>query len=68
MNSQGLGILINTLRSIRDLGGSVGLVTGSPRLKHVLELCARDRHCKIYNRKRDAIKALSAAARPKTAA
>ncbi|HEV2038324.1 MAG TPA: STAS domain-containing protein, partial [Candidatus Eremiobacteraceae bacterium] len=43
MDSPGLGMLVSALRTIRDLGGAVGLVTDSPRLQRVLELCARDR-------------------------
>jgi anti-sigma B factor antagonist len=68
MDSPGLGMLVSALRSIRDLGGLVGLVTDSPRLQRILELCARDRSCHIYNRVSDALKALGDATQPKTAA
>ncbi len=68
MDSPGLGVLVSALRSIRDLGGLVGLVTDSPRLQRILELCARDRSCRIYNRVSDALKALGKATQPKTAA
>ncbi len=68
MDSPGLGMLISALRTIRDLGGSVGLVTDSPRLQRVLELCARDRTCSIFSRTPDAIAALAGAPRPQTAA
>lgn len=68
MDSPGLGMLVSALRSIRDLGGLVGLVTDSPRLQRILELCARDRSCRIYNRLPEALKALSEATQPKTAA
>jgi anti-sigma B factor antagonist len=68
MDSPGLGMLVSALRTIRDLGGSVGLVTDSPRLQRILELCARDRTCSIFSRTADAIKALSGTGQPKTAA
>lgn len=68
MDSPGLGMLVSALRTIRDLGGLVGLVTDSPRLQRVLELCARDRSCNIYSRKSDALKALANATHPQTAA
>jgi len=68
MDSPGLGMLVSALRTIRDLGGSVGLVTGSPRLQHILELCASDRTCSIFSRTADAIAALTGATQPKTAA
>lgn len=68
MDSPGLGMLVSALRSIRDLGGSVGLVTSSPRLHRILELCARDRTCSIFSRTADAIAALTGATQPKTAA
>jgi anti-sigma B factor antagonist len=68
MDSPGLGMLVSALRSIRDLGGTVGLVTTSPRLHRILELCARDRTCSIFSRTADAITALTGATQPKTAA
>ena len=68
MDSPGLGMLVSALRSIRDLGGTVGLVTSSSRLQHVLELCARDRTCSIFSRTADAVTALTGATQPKTAA
>jgi anti-sigma B factor antagonist len=68
MDSPGLGMLVSALRTIRDLGGSVGLVTDSPRLQRILELCARDRSCSIFNRTADAVKALTGSGQPKTAA
>ena len=68
MDSPGLGMLVSALRTIRDLGGSVGLVTDSPRLQRILELCARDRSCKIYSATTEAITALTSAAQPQTAA
>jgi anti-sigma B factor antagonist len=68
MDSPGLGMLVSALRSIRDMGGSVGLVTDSPRLQRILELCARDRNCSIFNHTSDAVKALTASGQPKTAA
>lgn len=68
MDSPGLGMLVSALRSIRDLGGTVGLVTSSPRLHRMLELCARDRTCSIFTRTADAITALTGATQPKTAA
>ncbi len=68
MDSPGLGMLVSALRTIRDLGGSVGLVTDSPRLLRILELCARDRNCSIFNHTADAIKALTGSGQPKTAA
>ncbi len=68
MDSPGLGMLVSALRSIRDLGGSVGLVTDSPRLQRILELCARDRSCNIFSRTADAIAALAGSPRPQTAA
>jgi anti-sigma B factor antagonist len=68
MDSPGLGMLVSALRTIRDLGGSVGLVTDSPRLHRILELCARDRTCSIFSHTADAIKALSGTGQPKTAA
>jgi anti-sigma B factor antagonist len=68
MDSPGLGMLVSALRSIRDLGGTVGLVTSSPRLQRMLELCARDRTCSIFSRTADAVTALTGATQPKTAA
>jgi anti-sigma B factor antagonist len=68
ISSPGLGMLVSALRSIRDLGGSVGLVTSSPRLQRILELCARDRTCSIFSRTADATAALTGATEPKTAA
>ena len=68
MDSPGLGMLVSALRTIRDLGGAVGLVTDSPRLHRILELCARDRSTTIFCRTTDAIAALGAAPQPKTAA
>jgi anti-sigma B factor antagonist len=68
MDSPGLGMLVSALRTIRDLGGSVGLVTDSPRLQRVLEMCARDRTCSIFTRTADAVAALAATTQPKTAA
>ena len=68
MDSPGLGMLVSALRTIRDLGGAVGLVTDSPRLHRILELCARDRSTNIFCRTADAITALGAAPQPKTAA
>ena len=68
MDSPGLGMLVSALRTIRDLGGSVGLVTSSPRLQHILELCARDRTCSIFSGTSDAIAALTGTTQPKTAA
>jgi anti-sigma B factor antagonist len=68
MDSPGLGMLVSALRTIRDLGGSVGLVTSSPRLQRILELCASDRNCTIFNHTADAIKALRGPGQPKTAA
>src|SRR5579862_2314275 len=50
IDSQGLGMLVGALRSISDLGGSVGLVTQSPKLQRILELCACSRSCKIFER------------------
>lgn len=67
MDSPGLGLLVRALRSIADLGGMVGLVTDSPKLQRVLELCARSRSCKIFERTGDALLALRTA-QPKTAA
>ena len=67
MDSPGLGSLVSALRSIADLGGVVGLVTGSPKLQRILELCARSRSCKIFERTNDALLALRTA-QPKTAA
>jgi anti-sigma B factor antagonist len=69
MDSPGLGMLVSALRTIRELGGNVSLVTDSPRLQRILELCARDRTCRIFNRTAEAISALSApGAQPQTAA
>jgi|ERR1700680_213786 len=68
MDSPGLGMLVSALRSIRDIGGTVGLVTSSPRLQRILELCARDRTCSIFSRTADAVAALTEATQPKTAA
>ena len=68
MDSPGLGMLVSALRSIRDLGGTVGLVTSSPRLHRMLELCARDRTCSIFSHTADAVTALTGATQPKTAA
>jgi anti-sigma B factor antagonist len=68
MDSPGLGMLVSALRTIRDLGGAVGLVTDSPRLHRILELCARDRSCNIFSGTADAIAALAGATQPKTAA
>ena len=68
MDSPGLGMLVSALRTIRDLGGSVGLVTDSPRLQRVLELCARDRSCRIFTRTAEAVDALAASSQPQTAA
>ncbi len=68
IDSLGLGMLVSALRTIRDLGGAVGLVTTSPKLQRLLELCAHSRSCKIYSRTGDALAALRNAARPKTAA
>lgn len=68
IDSPGLGMLVSALRSIRDIGGSVGLVASSARLQHILELCARDRTCSIFNRTSDAVAALTGATEPKTAA
>src|SRR5579864_1673497 len=67
MDSPGLGLLVSALRSIRDIGGSVGLVAGSPGLHRILELCARDRTCSIFSRTTEAIAALTGATQPKTA-
>jgi anti-sigma B factor antagonist len=67
MDSPGLGMLVSALRSIADLGGTVGLVTDSPKLQRILELCARSRSCKIFERTGDALLALREA-QPKTAA
>jgi anti-sigma B factor antagonist len=67
IDSPGLGMLVSALRSIADLGGAVGLVTNSPRLQRLLELCARSRSCKIFERTGDALFALRKA-QPKTAA
>ena len=68
MDSPGLGMLVSALRSIRDIGGTVGLVTSSARLQRILELCARDRTCSIFSRTADAVAALTEATQPKTAA
>ncbi len=68
MDSLGLGMLVSALRTIRDLGGAVGLVTASPKLQSILELCTHSRSCKIYARTGDALEALRNAARPNTAA
>lgn len=68
MDSPGLGMLVSALRAIRDLGGSVGLVTDSPRLQRILELCARDRGCQIFNRTADAIDAFAIRPQPQSAA
>jgi anti-sigma B factor antagonist len=68
VDSSGLGMLVSALRAIRDLGGSVGLVTPSPQLQRILELCARDLGCSIFGRTSDAMAALTTATRPKTAA
>lgn len=68
MDSPGLGMLVSALRTIHDLGGAVGLVTDSPKLHRILELCAHSRSCKIYGCTGDAIAALRNQARPKTAA
>ncbi len=68
IDSPGLGMLVSALRSIRDIGGTVGLVTSSPRLQRILELCARDRTCSIFSRTADAVAALTEATQPKTAA
>jgi anti-sigma B factor antagonist len=68
MSAPGLGMLVSALRSIRDLGGSVGLVTNAPSLQRMLELCARDRTCNIFSRTSDATAALAGATQPKTAA
>ncbi len=68
MDSPGLGMLVSALRSIRDLGGAVGLVTDSPRLQRILELCARDRSCNIFHRTSDAVAALTGATQPQSAA
>jgi len=68
MDSPGLGMLVSALRAIRDLGGSVGLVTDSPRLHHILELCARDRGCQIFSRTAEALSALSGHPQPRSAA
>ena len=68
MDSPGLGMLVSALRTIRDLGGSVGLVTDSPRLQRILELCARDRGCQIFSHTAEAIAALSVRPQPQSAA
>lgn len=68
MDAPGLGMLVSALRTIHDLGGTVGLVTGSPRFQRILELCARSRSCKIYNSTSDAVGALQALTRPTFAA
>jgi anti-sigma B factor antagonist len=68
MDSPGLGMLVSALRAIRDLGGAVGLVTDSPRLQRILELCARDRGCQIFSRTAEAIDALAGRPQPRTAA
>ena len=68
MDSPGLGMLVSALRTIHDLGGTVGLVTDSPRFQRILELCARSRSCNIYNSASDALAALQALTRPKSAA
>ena len=67
MDSPGLGMLVSALRSIADLGGTVGLVTASSKLQRILELCARSRSCMIFERVGDAMLALHDA-QPKTAA
>lgn len=67
IDSQGLGMLVSALRSIADVGGAVGLVTHSPKLQRILELCACSRSCKIFERTGDALIALQTA-QPKTAA
>jgi anti-sigma B factor antagonist len=68
MDSGGLGMLVSALRSLQDAGGSVGLVTDSPKFQRILELCARSRYCKIYARTGDALRALRAVRQPRTAA
>jgi|GEM_PF-949378 len=68
VDSSGLGMLVSALRSVRDAGGSVGLVTNRPAVQRILELCARNRKCFIFTQTADAVAALSPSTRPKTAA
>lgn len=68
LDSPGLGMLVSALRTIRDIGGSVGLVTASPSLQRILEVCTHNRRCKIFSSTSDAVESLTLAAQPKSAA
>lgn len=68
IDSSGLGMLISALRSLRDAGGSIGLVTASPNVQRILELCARRRSCRIFARTADAVAALTRSSLPRSAA
>ena len=68
MDSAGLGALVSAIRTVRDVGGSVGLVTNSPDVQRILELCARNRSCHIFSGTADAVAALTRPVQPKTAA
>lgn len=68
VDSSGLAMLISALRSLRDVGGKIGLVTDRADVQRILELCARHRTCRIYARTAEAVADLSNSPQPQTAA